>query len=240
MAEAKLNREYALRIMGVGAMMCGMCVWSLFDGMSAWPQKNRDLEQIRPVLLATNLTAEAWIGRGEEGVSPLAAAFQEKGLNVPAKLIKKLGELKLPASAENMAVLREGHAKRVRKLFEGPVYGAHDLSSQFVQAAVTFVLGALAFVAVGIKARRVYVADETGLHGSGFGGQRLAYEDLAKIDWSKWDEKGIVKLTLKSGRPLKLDGWHFAGITGIVDEIKRHRPDLAATASRSETGAQGA
>ncbi len=235
MAEAKLNREYALRIMGVGAMMVGMCVWSLFDGVKAWPQKNRDLEQVRPVLLATNLTAEAWIARGDEG-SPLATVFLEKGVKVPSKLVKKLGELKLPKSSENMAELREAQAKQVRKLFEGQVYGEHDLTSQFVQAAVTLVLGLLAFAAVGRKARRRYVADETGLHGSGFGGQRLAYEDIAKIDWSKWDEKGIVTLTLKSGVACKLDGWHFAGITGIVDEIRRHRPDLAATVTRSETG----
>ena len=138
-----------------------------------------------------------------------------------------------------MAELREAQAKRVRKLFEGPVYGEHDLKSQFVQAAVTLVLGLLAFASVGRKARRRYAADETGLHGSGFGGQRVVYEEIARIDWSKWDEKGIVTLTLKSGAACKLDGWHFAGITGIVDEIKRHRPELAATVSSAETGASG-
>lgn len=228
MADAKLNREYALRIMGVGAMMVGMCVWSLFDGMKAWPQKNRDLEQVRPVLLATNLTAEAWIARGDEGGSALATAFLEKGVKVPSKLVKKLGELKLPTSSKNMAELREAQGKQVRKLFESPVYGEHDLTSQFVQAAVTLVLGLLAFAAVGRKARRHYIADETGLHGSGFGGQRVAYEEIARIDWSKWDEKGIVTLTLKSGAACKLDGWHFAGVGGVVEEIKRHRPDLAA------------
>lgn len=227
MAEAKLNREYALRIAAVGAMMVGMCVWSLYDGTKGWPGKNRMIETVRPALLATNLTVEAWMGREEdEGPTRIEAAFRAHGLVVPSKLIKKLGELKVPDKAANDPVAREAQSQRLRALFEGPVYSAHDLKSQFVMAVITVGFGLLAFASLGLKARRRYVADEEGLSGSGFGGRTYAYADLTRIDWSKWDEKGIVSLAFKSGMKHTLDGWHFSGVTGIVDEIRRQRPDL--------------
>ena len=240
MAEAKLNRDYALRLLGVGAMMTGMCVWSLYDGVAGWPRKNRELERARPALLATNLTAEAWIAQEEGELSPLAEVFRQTGAAAPSKLIKKLDELRLPKSSENLAALREAQARNIRLLIEKPLYSAHDLQAQFIQAGVTLALGLLAFAAVGVKARRRFVADEAGLRGSGFGGQAVAYSEIAAADWSRWDEKGIVTLRFKSGRRCKLDGWHFAGMTGIVDEIRRARPDLAGAARRNESsGSKG-
>ena len=225
MAEAKLNREYALRIVLVGAMMFGMCVWSIYDGAVGWPRQNQMLEKVRPALLATNLTAEAWLERDENGASPIDAAFRAAGEKTPSKLITKIGELKVPESVENRSALRAGQAQLLQKTLGEAVYSEHDLKSQFVQAAITALFGALAWLSLAVKARRRFVADENGLHGSGFGGQ-IAYDDLARIDWSKWDDKGIAVLALKSGACHKMDGWHFAGMTGVVDEIKRHRPDL--------------
>jgi hypothetical protein len=227
MAEAKLNREYALRVVAVGAMMVCICAWSIYDGTAGWPGKNRALEAVRPALLATNLTAEAWLARDEDdGPSRLAAAFQAQGLAVPSKLIKKVGELKLPDKDANNPQAREVQAERQRALLKGPVYSAHDLQSQFVMAALTLGFGLLAFGSVFAKSKRRFVADEAGLSGSGFGG-RFGYDDLAGIDWSKWNEKDIVTLLFKSGRRVKLDGWHFAGMTAIVDELQSRRPDLA-------------
>jgi hypothetical protein len=96
-----------------------------------------------------------------------------------------------------------------------------------VQAAGTLALGLCAFAVVGRKARKRFRADGDGLSGSGIGPRPVMYGDIRSADWSKWDEKGIVKLALRSGGRLTLDGWHFAGVTGIVDELVRHRPDLA-------------
>jgi hypothetical protein len=206
--------------------MFGMCLWSLYDGIVGWPGQNRKMERVRPALLTTNLTAEAWVARDEDGKSPLSAAFSGQGLAAPSKLFRKLDEMKVTASGGDKAALYELQAKRVKKLFEGPVYNAHDLQTQFVQAGVTLCLGALALLSLGLKARRRFFADEAGLHGSGFGGRTLAYGDIARIDWAKWDEKGIVTVTLQSGERHRLDGWHFAGMTGVVDEIRARRPDL--------------
>jgi hypothetical protein len=47
------------------------------------------------------------------------------------------------------------------------------------------------------------------------------------MDWSRWQDKGIVRLTRADKQVLTLDGWYYSGITQIVDEIVKHRPDLA-------------
>jgi len=227
MAEAKLNREYAVRILGVGALMFGMCVWSVYDGKVGWPRQNRSLERVRPALLAINLTAEAWIARTDEGLSPIDAMFHAAGEKTPSKLVTKIGELKIPKMATDKDTLLEAQAKQVRKVLKGAVYSAHDLQTQTVQAVITFAMGLFAWVSVAAKARKRYFADEKGLHGSGFGERVLALSDIKGIDWSKWDEKGIVTLALKSGQRYTLDGWHFEGMTGVVEEIKRQRPELA-------------
>jgi len=226
MAEAKLNREYAMRLMGVGALMVGICLWSLYDGRVAWPRQNRRMEEVRPALLATNLTAEAWLARGDAGVSPIEGAFVSRGFSAPSKLIKKLSEIRVPDTAADRDALRAAQAPRVAKVLKEPVYSEHDLKTQIVQAAVTLALGFYAFCLIGLKARKRYLADDAGLGGSGFGNRHIAYGDIKAIDWSKWDEKGILRLTLGSGVRHTLDGWHFAGMTGIADEIQKRRPDL--------------
>jgi len=227
MAEAKLNREYAVRVAGVGALLTGICLWSLYDGLTAWPRQNRVMERVRPALLATNLTAEAWLVQ-DEGYrgTLLDAAFRAQGEKAPAKLVRKLGELRIPDSAPDRDAARAAQLEQVRKTLEQPVYSARDLQTQFVQAAVTLALALCTFAAVGLKAFRRFVADDTGLHGSGVGARTIGYDEIRSVDWARWDEKGIVRLALKNGRRLTLDGWHFAGMTGIVEELLRHRPDL--------------
>ena len=226
MAEAKLNREYALRVMGVGVLMLGMCCWSIFDGMVFWPRINQRMEQVRPELLATALTAEAWLARGETEESPLDKIFKQKGYQTPTKLIKKLSELVIPVTAQNRNVLLAAQPTQVTALFSQSIYDEHDLQTQFVQAAVTFILGVWILGALSLKARKRYLADEHGLSGSGFGRQGLAYEEIASIDWRKWNEKGIVVVTRRDGRRHKLDAWHFAGLREVVAQIQQQRPEL--------------
>lgn len=227
MADAVLNREYALRIAGVGLMMFVLCAWSLYDGLSAWPRRNRETASVRPALLATNLTAEAWLAPDPTSeVSPLDQTFAAKGLKVPSKLVRKLSELKIPDSISDRDARRAAQALHVTETLKADVYSAHDLQAQFVQALITLLLGLWAFAGLGLKARKRYRADDAGLGGNGFGAQPVAYAEIRSIDWTKWDEKGIVRLMLKSGIRLTLDGWHFSGMPGIVEEIQKHRPDL--------------
>jgi len=227
MAEAKLNREYARSRFIVGTVMIGICVWSLYDGFKGWPQMNARMDDARPLLLATNLTASAWIDREDDGTTALDHLFAQVGHKTPGKLIKKITELQLPQEKANDTKALEDHAKMLTELFNGPVYSEHDLQTQWQMAVITVLLGLLMFGAVGLKVPKRFIADDSGLSGNGFGKQRLAYEDITAINWAKWDEKGIIALKFKSGKTVKLDGWHFAGMTGIANELCKHRPDLA-------------
>ncbi|MDD4101242.1 MAG: hypothetical protein PHU80_01245 [Kiritimatiellae bacterium] len=224
MAEARLNREYALRIVGVGLLMIGICLWSLYDGIVAWPRANSSTDAVRSALLASDKTAEEWLSRDEDNNTSLQSAFAAADKKAPSKLIKKVGELR--AASGSPAPSYAEQTERLQKIFTSPVYTQRELNTQFVQAAVTLCLGLIAFLSIAAKARKRYVADDHGLSGTGIGRTPVAYTDLTSIDWSKWDDKGIVVLRLKTNRCLKLDGWHFAGVSGIVDEIKRQRPDL--------------
>jgi len=227
MVTAKLNREYAIRIMGVGVMMLGICVWSLYDGTKAWPDVNKGMDIARPALLATNLTVTAWLARPEGERSLLDRTFATVGQTVPKKLTRKMGELKLPDRLANDTASRDAQAKQLKALFEKPVYSDHDLQTQWIQAGITLLFGLLAFGVVGIKATKKFCADEKGLSGTGVGAKPLAYADIKAIDWSTWQDKGIVRLTCANKAVVTLDGWHFSGITQIVEEIKKNRPALA-------------
>jgi hypothetical protein len=226
MVTAKLNREYALRLIGVGAMMVGICIWSVYDGTTAWPKVNKTMEAVRPALLATNLTVTAWLERGEDGKTELDALFARLGYSVPSKLVRKIDELKLPERLANDTASREMQAKQLTALFEAPVYSEQDIRTQWIQAVITLFLGLLAFGVIAFKATQQFIADDQGLSGSGIGPKPLAYKDITAIDWSKWKDKGIVRLTCADASVLTLDAWYFTGITQIVEEIQKHRPDL--------------
>ena len=234
MVSAKINREYALRILGVGLMMVGICVWSIYDGTKAWPEANTHMDLARPALLGTNLTVTTWLERAEDGKSPLALVFARSGHAVPSKLMRKMGELKLPENLANDTASREKQAKQLKVLFEKPVYSEQDLKTQWVQAGITLLFGLLAFAVVGIKATRKFCADAKGLSGSGIGAKPIAYTDIKTIDWSKWNNKGIVRLTCANKDVITLDGWYFSGITQIVEELKKNRPELAAEDSKRQ------
>ena len=227
MAETKLNREYALSIVGVGALMVGICVWSLYDGMRGWPGVNAEMDAVRPALLATNLTATAWLERGDDGVTEIDRLFAASGRKAPGRIIRKISELKLPDTHANDTASQSKQAEQLRELIGKPIYSEHDITTQWIQASVTLIFGLLAFLTIGLKAGRRFIADDRGLSGNGFGPQPIAYADIAAIDWAKWDEKGIILLTLSTGRRIKLDGWHYAGMAGVSDMLREHRPDLA-------------
>jgi len=238
MVEAKINREYALRMAGVTFLMLGISIWSLYDGFVAWPRKNQEFAVLRPALLATNLSARVWLARsGGEGRSELDRLFRSRDLKPPARLVKKIDEAKISTSLpENlMAQAREREREMLRKIFEGEVYGRHDLQGQFVMAALTALAALAVLFSFAGKISKGFVAGDSALTGSGFGGQTINYADIESIDWKLWDKKGIVKITVKGGALYTLDGWHFSGVTAVVDAIIGQRPELAQnSASRGQ------
>jgi hypothetical protein len=226
MAEARLNRDYARRMLGVALLMAALAAWSCYDGLAGWPRLNARMAAARPALLATNLTAEAWLEGETPDERPLHRVFAAQGLTPPRKLVRKMGELRLPPRPEDLDQALAGQRAAVRRLLEAPLYAPEDLRAQFIQGGLTLLLALVAAGLVAVKRGRVFLADGTGLHGSGFRGHQ-AWSDLAAVDWRRWEEKGVVVLTFASGASVRCDGWHFAGMPGVVAEIEAHRPDLA-------------
>ena len=225
MATAKLNREYAFRMCGIGAIMLALSAWSVYDGAVAWPKVNAELASVRDELVdgcRAGVTPADWLSAAdaESQSYRLQDVFASKGARPPRYLVQELGAITQPVGDD--AEARAIRAAQAEELFRKPVYSDAKLKGQFIQAGVTLLLAALAFAAVLSKRRTVYVADESGLSGTGFGGTPVPWDAVASVDWAKWDEKGIIGLELKDGRRFKLDGWHYAGMRPIADVIRSH------------------
>jgi hypothetical protein len=229
-AIAKLNREYALRMLGVGALMFGLAGWSLYDGLAGYPRLNACYAEIRPDLVGLAMTAgELTKPSGEDGVSVYERAFQNKGLKAPHAMLAKLKALNEQARSQQAP---EGQADRFRAqqveaarlVLDKPARSRHEIQSQFVMVVLAGLAGLAACAAVGFKARRRFIADDAGLRG--FAADVIAYDAVASADWRQWDDKRIIRLILRDGRRLKLDGWHFSGAEGVVEELVRRRPEL--------------
>ncbi len=223
MATAKLNREYAVRMCGIGAIMLALSAWSVYDGAVAWPAVNASLDTVRDELVAgcrAGVTPEQWLSApdADTTVYRLQAVFAAHGLRPPKYLVQELGAIQSPPGDEPEA--RVARAAQAEELFSKPVYSPAKLKGQFVQAAVTLLLAALAVAAAATKRKTVYIVDDEGLSGTGFGGGSIPWDAVASADWTRWDEKGIVSILLKDGRRFKLDGWHFAGVRQIVEVLR--------------------
>jgi hypothetical protein len=229
-AIAKLNREYALRMLGVGALMFGLAGWSLYDGLVGYPRLNARYAEIRPGLIDLAMTAgELTKSAGDDRVSVYERAFLDKGLKAPHSTLAKLKALNEQARSQQAP---EGQADRFRAqqveaarlVLDKPARSEHEIQSQFVMALIATLAALAACAAVGFKARRCFTADDDGLRG--FAAEVIAYDTVASADWKQWDEKRIIRLSLRDGRRLKLDGWHFTGAEAVVEELLRRRPEL--------------
>lgn len=235
MAEAKLNKDYAIRLGLVGAIMVGLAAWSVYDGAIAWPKENERLAEVRPALLegcANGVASEMWLSplvkagddpeSAERRPSLLNQVYARKGWTPPSRLVQELSSITQPVGDDSEA--RRLRAEQAARLFSEAVYSRQKLQSQYIQAAATLVLGALAFAAVLSKRKTVYVVDDDGLRGGGFGPETIPWSDVKSADWSKFNEKGILSIDLASGHRVKLDGWHFKGVRDIAAEVQKRFP----------------
>ena len=202
--------------------MLALSAWSVYDGAIAWPAVNASLETVRDDLVAgcrAGITPEQWLSAPDADTTTyrLQTLFAAHGLRPPKYLVQELGAIQSPPGDEPEA--RAARAMQAEELFSKPVYSAAKLRGQFIQAAITLILAALAFAAVVLKRKIVYVVDDSGLSGTGFGGRTISWESVDSVDWSRWDEKGIVTVILKDGRRFKLDGWHFAGMRPVAEVL---------------------
>lgn len=236
-ATARLNQEYAWRMLGVGTMMVCLAGWALYDGVIAYPRMNTRYEAVRPELVARELTAGEWVKpAGEEGLSLFEQAFKERGIALPKTLFTRLRTLREQVSKqtvqpEQVAVFREQQLADTHQLLEQPLKSEQDIRSQFVMAILAGLAAVMAFVAVGRKAGRRVTAAAEGIQG--LAASVVPYADIASLDWARWEGKRIICFLLRDGRRLTLDGWHYKGTEEVVAMVLHHRPDLSSDVSAS-------
>lgn len=225
MATASINKEYLLRVGGVGILMLAIGAWCLYDGFIGFPKVNREFPLIRPELIRfteNGFNAQKWLADDENGTYPLKQIFDKKGLKIPGRLVQELRTIPSPSNDSQEALIASCQA--TAKIFSHDIYNKRDLTVQYTLASIAFVFGAYILLTVNSRRKIRYEVDDEGLRGNGFGEQQLLWDEIESADWRKWEEKGIVTLYATNNRKFVLDGWHFAGIRAIADEIAKHFP----------------
>lgn len=225
MAIATINKEYLLRVGGVGILMLAIGAWCLYDGLIGFPKINKSFTEVRPELIQMTkegLNAQAWLADDEIGSYPLKRVFDNKGIKIPSRLIQELRAM--PAPVEDSKESLVASIDATATLFTHDIYKNKDLTVQYTLATIAIVFGLNILLTVKRRKGIVYEVDDRGLKGNGFGAEPISWDEIESADWRKWKEKGIVTLYATNNRKFVLDGWHFAGIRAIADEISKHFP----------------
>ena len=143
-----LNREFAMRHLGVALLMAGLCGWFIVDGAIVYPQKDD--------------------------------AYFETEL----------------------------HTQKQRAI-----------DRQFQFAALTGLAALVIAFGVWRNRRRTLEWDDVQMCGSLTGGKPLAFSDVADVDASRWESKGILTVHAKDGRQMTLDAWHHTGVKELAEKL---------------------
>lgn len=99
-------------------------------------------------------------------------------------------------------------------------FDAEGFKRQKTQSQIGLMAACLAAgLVVGLRllgAAKFRFASDDG--GFACGGRRYSYSDIRRVDGSKWDKKGIVRLEMADGRRISLDSWHHTGIDAFYEK----------------------
>jgi len=103
--------------------------------------------------------------------------------------------------------------------------GDHDVSTQFIYAGVTGVIGLFCLVQLLRWGSRYVAADESGLTSSG--NVSVPWDAVKTIDASRWQRKGIAKIHYDTGngeQVLLIDDWKYdrTASDAIFELVKEH------------------
>ncbi len=208
-----LNKEYALRFLGVAVLFLALSGWFLYDGFIGYPRKNAEVKPVATALALQEKTPEDWMNTAKTGTAPLVEAFREKGLDVPAKYTDAFNSL-----------LNTNHPdaknpKVAQAILLQPVYTENDILAQFISAGIGLAATALLLVIVCVRKVTRYTLEGETLTVS-FMGKSTDYplNTLRTIDLSQWKSRGILRVQFEQGI-VKLDAWHHAGVRAIADRL---------------------
>ncbi len=231
--KTKLNLDYMWRTALFGIVFAGWGLWSLYDGLVAYPRFNEKYgyqiyERLRE---KAHDEAEQEISNGATAYEQREAVNSIWNEKYRPRFLKELRKTDWWDNYEAGARTKEGAPRQgleaVRQL-EDEYHSPWDIRAQHFMAAVCLPLGLLALGSLALSATRSHAADEEGLHG--FARTPIPYDAIQSVDWSRWQRKGIAKLTAAadgSTRTFKLDEWKFRGMENILKAVEEKRPDLA-------------
>lgn len=208
-----LNREYALRFLGVAVLFVAFAGWFLYDGQVGYPRRNAEVAPVAEALAVRDLTPADWVNTAKTGTAPLTEAFRAANLEPPAKMSDtftswvRAGDPRANATEEARRVLRQ------------PVHGEEDIRAQFVSAGVALLaaFALLALLAVRFLTRHTLDAEALRV-ATPFGTRCYPLGTLEAVDDSQWAKRGILRLRFAAGA-VTLDAWHHAGIRAFAERF---------------------
>lgn len=211
---SSINREYALRFLGVALLFLAFSGWFFYDGFVGYPQKNAAFLPVGEVLAQQDLTPTDWMNTVKTGVAPLTEAFEAKGMKPPSKV---------QDTFNSWIRANDPHALQVeaaRNVLRTPLYSAEDIRAQFISAGIGMLATLALLLLVAFRYLTCYTLTDDTLQVV-FASKTTRYplEALSSIDDSQWEKRGIAVVHFGAAS-VKLDAWHHQGLKPIVEALK--------------------
>jgi hypothetical protein len=176
---SKISGRHLIRLTIVGLFCIGFGLYCLYDGMVGWPNQRERALKFQELEEMGQL--EKW---------PLVSAenrWEPYDRGEPARMFQ---ELKGAGREDEWLRIVEEHGWKARNPGEPKSEAA--IAGQFYMLAICGVVGMLVLLNVLRSIGRWVEMDDSGLRSSR--GQEFKFNQVAKIDKKKWDNKGIAKI----------------------------------------------
>ena len=204
-----LNREYALRLLGVAVLFIGLSGWFLYDGARGYPAENAAVAPIAAELAQQPKTPRDWVNTAKTGTVPLIDAFQARGVKAPGKFVDGF------TSWVRADDPKADDPKAVAALLAQPVHSEDDIRTQFISAGIGLLAAAGLLALLALRwATTLRLEGETLVQRVAGCERRFALADLRALDDREWAKRGIARARFATGT-VTLDAWHHAGIREI-------------------------
>ena len=226
--KSSLNREYALRFLGVAVLFLALAGWFVYDGAVGYPAKNAEAQPVYQALAERNLTAADWMNTAKTGTAPLVTAFRDVTGKPPPSKISDTFTSWIRAQDP-----RAHQLEAAREAFAQPVYTADDIRAQWVSAVVAVLASLFLGLLTLCRAQTVYTMTDRTLTVRRWGSNRVyPLASLQQVDDREWTKRGIMRVRFASGT-VTLDAWHHAGVRPMAERLAEHAAAPAAPAAEN-------
>lgn len=114
------------------------------------------------------------------------------------------------------------HGWSPRKPHPAEPYSTWDIRTQWIYLAIAWPVGFLALAGAGLSYNRKITADEQGVTGPR--GRFAAYEQIVRVDKTRWDRKGVALLRYRveeDARSIRFNDWKYENAEPVLDLIEQ-------------------